>query len=118
MAKHYDIKERTFAFAMEIISVTNNLNGRKTAARLGNQLLRAGTSVGANVEEAVASYSREEYSYKMNIGLKEARETMYWLRLIKEANLCRAANLNELIQETDEIARVLGSIVSKLRKKS
>lgn len=113
-----DIRERSFQFSLDVIALTRNLDGKKIGTVLGNQLLRAGTSVGANVEEAAASYSRDEYSHGMNIALKEARERLYWLPLIKESNLHASPKLEGLIRETDEIARVLGSIVSKVRKKA
>lgn len=82
------------------------------------QLVRSGTSVGANIEEATAGFTREEFIYKMNIALKEARETHYWLRLICDAKYLPRERFDAIIQEADELSKILGSIVSKSRKKS
>src|SRR5258706_16122112 len=116
MAK--DIKERTFAFGLRIINLSYHLPENRAGKILGNQMLRSGTSIGANVEEAVAAYSREDFTFKMNIALKEARETHYWLRMIEGASLVKPNRLSELLTEVGEIKNVLGSIVSKTRRNS
>ena len=85
MAK--DIQERAFDFALQIIELVKSTPRTPTADVLMKQLLRSGTSVGANIEESRAGYSRDEFAYKMNISLKEARETHCWLRLLKESGL-------------------------------
>lgn len=115
---YQDIKDRTFKFALRIIELSKILYSKKENYILGNQLLRAGTSIGANAEEAVAAYSSDDFIYKMNISLKEARETHYWLRLIQGSNIFEPGKLDELIAESEEIKRVLGAIVSKLRGKT
>lgn len=115
---YQDIKERTFNCALRIIKLSKYLYVKKENRILGNQILRAGTSVGANVEEAVASYSKDDYIYRMNIALKEARETHYWLRLIKGAKIIDAKRMQDIIDEIEEIKKILGAIVSKLRMTS
>ena len=115
---YQDIKERTFNLGLRIIHLSQELPSTKVGNVLGKQILRSGTSVGANIEEAVASYSRDEFIYKTNIALKEARETHYWLRLIKESKLVKPNRFEQLLEETEEIKKILGAIVSKLRKKS
>jgi four helix bundle protein len=78
-----DIRKRTFDFAVRIVRLCNHLFGKPSVSRtLANQLLKAGTSVGANVEEAQAGQSRADFISKNAIALKEARETHYWLRLL------------------------------------
>lgn len=78
-----DLRERTFAFALQIVKLCRHLELRNGVARtLSRQLLRAGTSIGANVEEAQAAQSRPDFINKNGIALKEARETHYWLRLL------------------------------------
>jgi four helix bundle protein len=105
-----DIKERTFEFAIEIIKFAQSIDFRDEALRtLGRQLLRSGTSIGANMEEAQAGQSRADFISKCAIALKESRETIYWLRLLKEAGMY--GDLEALIQEADEIARVIGAII-------
>jgi len=116
MAK--DIEERTFEFALLIVEFVKALPRTPVADVLMRQLLRSGTSVGANVEEPRAGYSRDEFAYKMNISLKEARETHYWLRLLKESGISKSQQIDTLIDEAEQIKKVLGSIVSKTRGKS
>lgn len=113
-----DIKERTFAFGLRIINLSYHLPESRAGKILCNQILRSGTSIGANVEEATAAYSREDFTFKMNIALKEARETNYWLRLIRGSDLLKPNRLWEILAESEEIKKVLGSIVSKVRRNS
>ena len=82
--KPQDIKERTFLFALEIVRLCQKLEKQSDVYRtLGRQLLRSGTSIGANTEEAQAGQSRADFINKYSIVLKEARETLYWLRLLR-----------------------------------
>lgn len=113
-----DIKERTFDFALRIINLSNHLPKTKAGNVLGNQVLRAGTSIGANVEEAEAAYTKESFTYKMNIALSEARETHYWLRLLKKSKIVKPTRLDDIINEADQLKKILGAIVSKARGKS
>jgi four helix bundle protein len=83
-----DITDRTFYFAAEIIRFCDALDSSRGTVRvLARQLLRAGTSIGANVEEAQAGQSRADFISKYSIALKEARESIYWLRLLKTAGV-------------------------------
>src|ERR1041385_5656985 len=115
---YQDIKERTFRFGVRIMNLSTHLPENRSGKIVGNQVLRSGTSIGANVEEAQASYSRGDFIFRMNIALKEARETHYWLRMIKAASLVKPNKLEGLLSEADEIMRVLGSVVSKMRRNS
>jgi four helix bundle protein len=78
---------------------------------LSKQLLRSGTSIGANTEEATAAQSRKDFISKMSISSKEARETNYWLRLLRDSNLCDGIDYTELIKDSEEIIAILTSIV-------
>ena len=82
--RRVDIDERTYSFAIEIVNLTKLLPKGTIGFELGKQVLRSGTSIAANIEEAQGSFSKDDFIYKMNISLKEARETSFWLRLIKE----------------------------------
>jgi four helix bundle protein len=87
--KPADIGDRTFLFALRIVKLCMRLSEKPGVGRtLGNQLLRAGTSIGANVEEGRAAQSRADFISKNNIALKEARETRYWLRLFRNPESC------------------------------
>lgn len=112
-----DIKERTFSFAVEIVRFCDALDSQRGTVRtLGRHLLRAGTSVGANVEEAQAGQSRADFISKYSIALKEARESIYWLRLLKTTGMCADGQPETLRQEAEQIARIIGSIIVNTRK--
>ena len=112
-----DIEGRTFEFALRVVKVCVALDKLPGVRRtLSNQLLRSGTSVGANVTEAQAAQSKPDFISKMNIALKEAREAHYWLRLITAAELLPDGQLDSISQEADEIKRILGAIVRTARR--
>jgi len=96
------------------------MEGQSGAWRvLGKELLRSGTSIGANVEEAQAGQSKADFASKYAIALKEAKETIYWLRLLKESGSLGDGSIDMLIQEADELSRIIGSIiVNSKREKS
>ncbi len=114
-----EIQERTFEFAIRIVKLCQHLDEKPGVKRiLSNQLLRSGTSVGANIEEAQAGQSRADFLSKMSIASKEARETLYWLKLLEKTELVSGDRLQELKQEADEIVRILTSIVKATKQKS
>jgi four helix bundle protein len=115
--KPRDIKERAFDFAVEIVHLCQDLDKTPGTTRtLGRQLLRSGTSIGANVEEAQAGQSRADFISKYSIALKEARETIYWLRLLKTTGVCTDERLDTLREEAGQIARIIGSIIVNTKK--
>jgi four helix bundle protein len=103
------IQRKAFAFALQIIKLYSKLR-EKHEYVLAKQLLRSGTSIGANVEEASAGQSRKDFLAKMAVASKEARETRYWLRLLRESDLVELDVTNEL-NSVDELIRILTSIV-------
>ena len=112
-----DIVERTFDFAVLIIQLCVKLDERPGVGRvLMSQILRAGTSVPANVEEAQAAQSKADFVSKMSIALKEARETHLRLRLLAPAKVVPNDELEPLIQEADEIKRVIGAIIVSTKR--
>ncbi len=112
-----EIQERTFEFAIRIVKLCQYLDEKPGVKRiLSNQLLRSGTSVGANIEEAQAGQSRADFLSKMSIASKEARETLYWLKLLEKAELISGDRLQDLKQEADEIVRILTSIVKATKQ--
>jgi len=116
-AKPEDIKNRTFRFALQIISIAEKLPDTVTARIMGKQLIRSGTSIGANVEEATTAHSKADFIYRMNVALREARESLYWLRLLEASQISETKIAAEILQEADEITRILGAIVSSARGK-
>jgi four helix bundle protein len=116
--KGQDICDRTFAFGVEIVRLCRYLNERTTVGRvLVNQLLKSGTSIGANVEEAQAGQSGPDFISKYGIALKEARETHYWLRLLVAAECVVPDLVYDKVSEADEIKRVIGAIIVSARKR-
>ena len=88
---------------------------RGSAEILGRQVLRSGTSIGANLEEASAGQSKADFVAKCNIALKEARQTYYWLRLLLKTEVVPADKLSDLVGESNELVAVLTAIVKKSR---
>jgi four helix bundle protein len=115
--KPFDIKERTFGFSVEIIKLTRVLPRTVDGIAVARQLIRCGTSVGANVEEADGAESKRDFIHKMSIARKEARETRYWLRVIQAASLATdPTSVAALIQESDELVRILSTIITNTRR--
>ena len=110
MEKKNLIKDKTYEFALDIIRLYVELRKQKEFV-LSKQLLRSGTSIGANVEEATAAQSLKDFISKMSIASKEARESNYWLRLFRDSELCVGIDFSNLIEESDEIIRILSAIV-------
>jgi four helix bundle protein len=116
--KRRDIQERTFAFACRIVKLNLYLAKKGSVMRaISAQLLRSGTSIGANMEEADAAQSKKDFVCKCSIALKEARETHYWLRLLVNCGLIPLSRLDPLINEANEIVAILSTIVKKARTK-
>ena len=109
------IKNKSFEFSLKIIEAYKSLKNNKEY-EIGSQLLRCGTSIGANIEEALAGYSSKDFTAKMSIASKEAREVNYWLRLIKESEIIKLSNINELILESEELIKILTAIVKTSQK--
>ncbi len=112
------IVERTLGFSLRIVRLCRQLEKDGVGRVLGRQLLRAGTSIGANVHEAQGGQSKADFIAKMSIAHKEALETAYWLRLVEAADLVVTERLAELIDETDQIIKIISRILitSKARK--
>ena len=139
MSAELHIVERSFEFAVRVVRLCRFLESQDRVSRtLANQLLRAGTSIGANIEEAQAGHSKADFTAKMAIARKEARvprsetttrpdraqretgPTLYWLKLLKAAEVIEAEKLKDITREADEQGRILTSIVktSQLGKNS
>lgn len=111
-----DIEQRTFEFAVRIVKLCQVLDKTPGVPRtLANQIMRSGTSVGANVEEAQAGQSKADFISKMSIATKEARETLYWLRLLTETDVVAAAKLSDLADEANQLVAIMTTIVKKSR---
>ncbi|WP_333859932.1 four helix bundle protein [Clostridium sp.] len=108
------IEEKSFRFAVEIVSLYKQLYEKNKEYSLFRQLLRSGTSIGANVKEGLRGQSKRDFLSKMNIALKEANETEYWLELLIKTHY--VSEKNKLLKECKEICKILSSIVKTTRK--
>ena len=115
--KKFDIRKRSFDYALRAIKLFQHVDEEKSGAGkiIGKQFLRSATSVGAQVEEAQASESQPDFIHKMSIACKEARESLYWLRLLETSEIISKTRLHSIIQETDEIIAVLTSIIKNTK---
>ena len=106
-----DLPERTFLFAKEVILLSKVIDVKDIATQvIVKQLIRSGTSIGANVEEAVGGFSKRDFTAKMGIALKEARETRYWLRLLDKSQIVKC-ELTEHAKKAEELVNILTAIV-------
>ena len=111
-----DLPERTFEFARRVVKLCQVLDQTPGVSRImANQLLRSGTSIGANVEEGQAGQSRADFVSKLSIACKEARETHYWLRLLSASELVPESRLTELLDEANQLVAILTTITKNTR---
>jgi four helix bundle protein len=112
-----DLPERTFEFAKRIVKFCQRMEQKPGSSRvLANQLLRAGTSIGANVQEGQAGQSRADFLSKYSIACKEARETHYWLRLIAATDGNEDSELQTMIEEANQLVSILIAIINNTKK--
>lgn len=109
------IEQKTFDFAVRIINLYKYLCNDKKEFVLSKQILKSGTSIGANVAEALQGQSKRDFLSKMNIALKEACETNYWLRLLAATDYLTVAQQNSLLENCREIEKILTAIIKKLK---
>ncbi len=107
------IEYKSFRFAVRIVNLYKYLSREKKEFILSKQLLRCGTSVGANIAEAQKCHTRPDFNSKMNIALKEANETLYWLRLLNETEYISDKEFKSIYSDIDEIISILTSICKK-----
>ena len=111
-----DIQDRAFRFACRLLPACESLGRRSaTAAMIARQLVRAGTSIGANLEEACGTQSRPDFVAKIGIALKEAREANYWLRIAMATGQPLPAESPALARECDELVAILTAILRNAR---
>jgi four helix bundle protein len=106
----YPITERSFDFAVKVVELYKKLISDKKEFILSRQMLRAGTSIGANVAEAQRGQSKPDFISKINIALKEAIETVYWLRLLSRTGYISGAQFKELKSDIEGIVSILTAI--------
>jgi four helix bundle protein len=115
-ARRNVVLEKSFAFAVGIVKTGRRLQLDQWEWVLSKQLIRSGTSIGANIEEAIAAQSKKDFLSKMSIALKEARETHYWLRIIQDSGLADGLEAEAHLPACQELVRLLSSITLTTRK--
>lgn len=108
--------EKAFIFSVKIVNLANSLEKNRHEYTLSKQILRSGTSIAANMKEALYAQSKRDYIHKMSIALKEAAETEYWLDLLKETNYLDTENYNLLIKDNSEILKILISTIKTCKE--
>ena len=112
--KENAVAEKSYKFALKIVLVCKELTSQKEYI-LSKQLLKCGTSIGANVSEANGAISKADFSSKISIAYKESLETKYWLRLLKDSDYLEEEKFNTLFQSADELSKILYSILKSTR---
>jgi four helix bundle protein len=111
------IQTKSYEFAKKMVNLYRYLVEEKREYVLSKQLLRSGTSIGANVEEGIGGQSAKDFFAKLNIAYKEARESHYWLRLLKDTGYLEVDKATEYLNDCDELLRIMGSIIKKMKIK-
>ena len=112
------VQEKSYAFAVRVVKVSKYLVEEKKEYVLSKQLLRSGTSIGANVEEAIGGQSDKDFFAKLTISYKEARETKYWIRLLTDTDYLTHNQSESLLSDIEELLKIIGSILKTLRTKN
>ena len=118
MENKADLNERLLEFAARIVRLVEALPKTLVGRRIGDQLLRSGTSVGANYEEAQAAESKDDFAHKLQIALKEIRESNYWLRLLARTGTVPVDRLTGIQDESRQLLAMLSKAVAKTKGKS
>ncbi len=110
------LKTKSYEFALRIVSITRQLADERREYVLTKQLLRSGTSIGANVEEANQAESRKDFVHKLSIALKEASETNYWLRLLRDSRTLETETADSMIADCEQIQKILTASIRTIKR--
>lgn len=117
MKKENILRSKSYDFALRIIRTYQYLGSKKREFVLSKQLLRSGTSIGANVEEAIGGQSERDFLAKISISYKEARETHYWTRLLRDSGYLTTKQAESLLQDNEELLKIIGSIQRTIKSR-
>ncbi len=112
------IQIKSYDFAIRIVKLYRYLIDKKKEFVLSKQILRSGTSIGANVEEALGGQSRADFISKLAVAYKEARETHYWIRILRDTNYITTKQANSILTDIDEIRKIIAKIQITSKKKN
>ena len=117
MGKYNILQEKSFAFAVRIVNLYKYLCDEKKEFVLSKQVLRCGTSIGANIEEAIGGQSDKDFLSKLSVSYKEARETTYWIKLLLATNYLLSEQAESILQDADEVCKIIAKIIITTSKK-
>lgn len=109
------VQVKSYAFAVKVVNTYKRIQQEKKEFVLSKQFLRSGTSIGANIEEAIGGQSRKDFFAKLTISYKEARETKYWIRLLRDTGYLEEDISEDLLKDIEELLRIIGSIQKTIR---
>lgn len=112
------LQDKSYAFALRIIKTYKYLCADKKEFVLSKQLLRSGTSIGSNIEEAIGGQSEKDFFAKITISYKEARETHYWIRLLKDSGYFLEEQVVTLLDDCEELLKIIGSIQKSIKSRN
>lgn len=112
------LQDKSYKFALRIIKTFQFMCTEKNEYVLSKQLLRAGTSIGANIEEAIGGQSGKDFIAKISISYKEARESHYWIRLLRDSEYLTVKQATSLLNDNEELLKIMGSIQKTMRDKN
>ena len=116
--KNNIVQDKSYAFALRIIKLYKYLYKENNEYVLSKQILRSGTSIGANIEEAIGGQSEKDFLSKLSIAYKETRETHYWLRLLHDSDYIETKAFDSIISECNELLKLIGSIQKTLKTRN
>ncbi len=110
------VKDKSYKFSLRIIKLYQHLSVKKKEFLLSKQVLRCGTSIGANIEEAIGGQSKKDFISKISIAYKESRETHYWIRLLRDSNYIENKSDASLLNDCEELIKLTGKIISSAKQ--
>ena len=111
------LEEKSYAFALRIVKMNQYIQSKKKEYVLSKQILRSGTAIGALISEAQYAQSKSDFVHKLQIALKEANESKYWLRLLRDSNYINEAMSESMIQDVESLIKILTSSINTTRRK-
>ena len=112
------VREKSYAFAVRIVNMYKMLTADRKEFILSKQVLKSGTSIGANIEEALGGISRADFTAKLSIAYKEAQETSYWLRLLRDTNFLTQSEYDSIHPDAEELCRIIAAIQKSVKLNS
>lgn len=115
MKENNVLLDKTYLFALRVVKLYQFITKEQKEYTLSKQLLKSGTSIGANSEEAIGAQSKKDFKHKLEIAYKEARESHFWIRLLRDSNYIEKRLATSLLEDCDELLKIIGTIIKTLK---